>query len=174
MLTALIVILAAIALLLLLASTRPNVFRIQRTARIRAPAERIYPLIEDFHRWGEWSPYEKLDPNLQRTYSGPASGRGAVYEWSGNSKAGNGRMEITDTAQPDRVTIQLDFIKPFRARNVAEFRLTPRGDATEVTWEMHGQSAFMHKLLGLFFNMDKLIGRDFETGLSNLKTATER
>jgi len=174
MLTVSLIVVAAVVVLLIFAATRPDIFRVQRATRIKAPPERIFALINDFHSWGVWSPYEKLDPNLKRTFSGAASGRGAVYEWEGNSKAGAGRMEITGTTLPSRITIQLDFMKPFEAHNVAEFRVDRQGDATDVTWEIHGPSPFMHKVMGLFFNMDKLIGKDFEVGLANLKSATEQ
>jgi hypothetical protein len=172
MVTVIVVILALIAALLVHAATRPDKFRVYRTASINAPAGKIYPLIADFHAWTAWSPYEKLDPNMRKTYEGPVSGKGAIYKWEGD-KAGAGRMEITDTAEPNRVTIQLDFSKPFIAHNIAEFTLEPAGEATTVTWAMSGRHQFMMKVMGLFFSMDKLVGKDFESGLANLTTATE-
>lgn len=167
---ALIVVIAAVVVL---ASTRPNSFRVERSLRINAPPEKILPLINDFHQWGVWSPYEKLDPAMQRTYAGAASGRGAIYEWDGSGKAGKGRMEIVD-ALPARTLIKLDFFRPFTAQNMAAFTARPEGDATRLTWSMDGPAPFVTRLMGLFCNMDKLIGADFETGLVNLKAAAER
>jgi uncharacterized protein YndB with AHSA1/START domain len=163
-----------VAAVLVYAATRPDAFRIQRAATIKAPPDRIFPLINNFRSWTSWSPWEKMDPNLKRTYSGAESGKGAVYEWEGNKKVGQGRMEIKDTSPPSRVTIQLDFFKPFEAHNTAEFTLAPQGDSTNVTWVMDGRQPFMFKVMSVFMNMDKLIGKDFETGLANLKAATEK
>ena len=136
--------------------------------------EAIFPLISDFHRWTAWSPYEKRDPAMKRTYSGAAQGKGAVYEWEGNSEVGQGRMEITDTSDPSRVTIKLDFMKPFEGHNDAEFALVPQGGTTTVTWSMEGPTPYLGKLIGVFMNMDTMIGKDFETGLANLKTIAEK
>jgi len=166
-----------IAALLAYAATRPDSFRVQRQATIQAPPDKVFALIDDFHQWGAWSPWEKLDPAMKKTYSGAPSGKGAVYEWTGNGKVGTGRMEITDAAAPQKVAIQLDFLKPFEAHNVAEFTLAPSGGGdggTVVTWAMHGPSPYVAKLMGVFVSMDKMIGKDFETGLANLKTAAER
>lgn len=168
------VLLALIALVLVYAATRPDTFRVERTARIAAPAAKIFPLINDFHRWGEWSPYEKLDPAMKRSFGGAPAGQGATYAWEGNDKAGAGRMEIAESTPPSKVAIKLDFIKPFEGHNIAEFTLAPQGEATQVTWAMHGPSPYVAKLMGIFFDMDQMIGKDFETGLANLKTATEK
>jgi uncharacterized protein YndB with AHSA1/START domain len=167
-------VLALIAALLIYAATRPDTFRVERTARISAPAEKIFPLIDDFHRWSAWSPYEKLDPEMKRTFGGTPAGKGATYAWASNGKAGAGGMEITESMPSSKISIKLDFIKPFEGHNVAEFTLQPQGDATQVTWAMYGPSPYMAKLMGIFFNMDTMIGKDFETGLANLKTATEK
>jgi carbon monoxide dehydrogenase subunit G len=167
---ALIVVIAAI---LVLAATRPDSFRVERSAQISAPPEKILSLVNDFHQWSAWSPYEKLDPALKRTFAGAAAGKGAVYEWEGNSKAGQGRMEIV-TADPTKTAIKLDFIKPFTAHNIAAFTARPQGDTTRVTWSMEGPAPFVTKLVGLFCNMDTMIGEDFETGLANLKTVAEK
>ncbi len=156
------------------AATRPNTLHVERSANILAPPQKIFPLLNDFHRWGAWSPYEKLDPAMTRTYSGSDSGKGAVYQWKGNSKAGEGRMEITETSPPSRLTIQLDFLKPFEGHNVARFTLVPQGDATRVTWSMDGPTAFPAKVMGIFINMDKMLGKDFEAGLANLKSIVEK
>ncbi|WP_198086148.1 SRPBCC family protein [Variovorax sp. E3] len=167
-------IVAAIAALLIFAATRPDNFRVERTARINAPAEKIFPLIDDFHRWGTWSPYEKLDPDMQRSFGGSASGKGATYAWESKGKAGAGRMEITESTPASKVAIKLDFTQPMEGHNVAEFTLQPQEGATQVTWSMHGPSPYIAKLMGIFFNMDQMIGKDFEAGLANLKTATEK
>ena len=160
--------------LLAFAATRPDSMRIQRTATINAPPEKIYPLISDFHNWTSWSPYEHIDPAMKKTYSGPPSGKGAVYEWAGNSDVGQGRMEITDTAEPTRVTIKLDFIAPFEGHNVTVFSLTPRAGATDVAWTMEGPSAYVMKVMSVFTDMDAMIGKDFETGLATLKSVAEK
>jgi uncharacterized protein YndB with AHSA1/START domain len=164
----------AILGILAFAATRPDTFSVQRTATINAPADKVFALINDFHRWGEWSPWEKLDPELKRTFSGAPAGVGTIYEWTGNSKVGAGRMEILKTAPAAKLDIKLDFIKPFEGHNIAEFTLTPKGDATEVLWVMHGPAPFVSKLMGVFVSMDSMIGKDFEAGLSNMKTAAEK
>jgi hypothetical protein len=153
-------------------STRPNRFRIERGAVIAAPPETIRPLIEDFRRWPEWSPWEKLDPELKRDLSGPDKGKGAVYAWSGAGKAGQGRMEILE-AGPAATVIALDFIKPFKASNLTRFEYRPEGGSTYLVWSMEGDQPFMGKLMGVVFNIDKLVGKDFEAGLLALKAAAE-
>jgi carbon monoxide dehydrogenase subunit G len=168
-----IVVVVLIAAILVYAATMPDNFSVQRTASIKAPPEKIFSLINDFHRWTSWSPWEKMDPEMKRSYSGAAAGKGAAYAWQGNSKVGEGRMEITDTSPPSKITIKLDFIKPFEGHNTAEFTLEPKGDTTNVIWTMYGPSAYIHKLIGVFASMDKMIGKDFETGLANLKTVAE-
>src|SRR2546423_13677854 len=160
----------AIAVVLVLAATKPVVFRVQRAATLKAPAEKIFPLINDFHQWGTWSPYEHKDPAMKRTFSGAESGKGAVYAWEGDKNVGTGRMEILDTSVPSKIVIKLDFFKPFEGHNTAEFTLLPKGDATNVTWLVHGPAPFMHRLMQVFMNLDNLIGKDFEVGLANLKT----
>lgn len=127
-------------------------------------------MINDFHRWTAWSPWEKLDPAMTRTYSGSPAGVGAVYEWAGSSKVGQGRMEILESS-PSRIKIKLDFVKPIEGHNIAEFTLEPQGSDTRVTWAMSGPSPFLSKLIGIFINMDTMIGKDFEQGLSNLRDA---
>ncbi|MGX5801646.1 SRPBCC family protein [Bradyrhizobium sp. Arg314] len=175
MLTTIVIILVVIiAAVLIYAATRPNDFVVTRSASIRAPAETIFPLINDFRRWPEWSPYEKLDPEMKRALSGAESGKGATYAWEGNSKAGKGRMEITGSAPSSLVSLKLDFEKPFRANNTVDFSLSPSGNGTTVTWAMRGARPFIAKLMGLFMNFDTLIGKDFEAGLDNLRRATER
>ena len=165
--------LGAVAAFALRVATRPAAMHVERSTVVNAPPEKIYPLIEDFHRWSSWSPFEKLDPAMQRTFSGSESGKGAIYGWSGNKKAGEGRMEITDTSPPNRVTIKLDFMKPFESHNICDFTMQPRSGATELTWAMHGQNNTMAKVMQSFVSMDKLIGKDFDEGLAKLKAAAE-
>lgn len=172
--TVALVLVLAIAALMLFATTRPDTFRVERSLAIKAPAERIFPLLDDFHRWPQWSPWEKLDPAMVRTHAGPPRGVGAIYEWRGNSKVGQGRMEITRSTAPRELAIKLDFIKPFEGHNIAEFTLKPQDDATLVHWAMHGPTPYVSKLMGIFISMDTLIGRDFEAGLANLKAAAEQ
>ena len=154
------------------AATKPNVVSYRRSAHIKAPPEKIRPLIDNFQNWKLWSPWERKDPNLHRMYDGPESGVGAIYSWSGNRNVGSGRMEILD-ASDARVRIKLDFITPFTASNIAEFTFTPQSAGTQVDWVMTGPNLFIGKVMGLFLDMDKMIGNDFEKGLADMKTAAE-
>jgi hypothetical protein len=163
-----------IAVILILAATKPDTFRVERTAVVNAPADKVFPLIADFHQWLNWSPWEGRDPALKRSYSGAERGKGAVYAWDGNKNVGSGRMEILEATSPSTVVIQLDFLKPFEAHNTAEFTMLPQGGATSVIWVMQGPAPFMSKVMQVFMNMDRMIGKDFETGLANLKTMTEK
>jgi len=162
-----------IAAVLIYAATRPGTLHVERTASIKAPPEKILPHINDFHQWTGWSAFEKMDPAMKRTFSGAPEGKGAVYEWQGNSQAGSGRMEITD-AQPTRTTIKLDFTAPLEGHNIAEFVLVPQGDTTNVTWTMDGPTPYIGKLIGIFMNMDTMIGGAFDEGLANLKAIAEK
>lgn len=164
----------AIAVILILAAAKPNTFSVQRATLVKAPAEKIFPLINDFHQWGSWSPYEHKDPAMKRSYSGAASGKGAIYAWDGNKNVGSGRMEILDTSVPAKIVIKLDFFTPFEGHNTAEFTMLPQGDATSLTWLMHGPAPFMAKIMHVFMNIDRMVGKDFETGLANLKRLTEK
>lgn len=163
-----------LAALLAFAATRPDSFRVERTTTIKAPPQKVFGLINDLHNWGGWSPWEKIDPGMKRTYSGAASGVGAAYEWDGNQNVGSGRMLITKSTAPTDVVIQLDFLKPFEAHNTAEFTLGSNGDSTNVTWSMSGQHTFISKLVCLFVSMDGMVGKDFENGLANLKALAEQ
>ena len=165
---------AVVGAFLVYAATRPDSFRVERTVTINAPPERIFPLINDFQRWGAWSPFEKKDPGMKRTMSGVSSGKGAVYEWDGNKEIGQGRMEIVESVPPSRITLTLDFTRPFEAHNIVDFTLEPRGNSTQVTWAIHGPSPFISKVMGIVFNVDKMIGQDFEAGLAALKTVSEQ
>ena len=164
----------AVIVLLAYAASRPDTFRVQRSIRVQAPPGKVYPLLVDFRRWSEWSPWEGRDPALKRSMSGAPAGKGAIYEWSGNSRVGQGRMEIIEAAPSSSVRVRLDFLKPFEAHNVAEFILAPSGANTDVTWAMYGPSPFISKLMGVFVSMDRMVGRDFEAGLANLKAASEK
>lgn len=167
------VVVAALAALLVYAATRPGTLVVQRSLRIGAAPDKIFPLVNDLGRWAAWSPYEKKDPAMKRTLSGAASGKGAIYAWEGNKNVGKGRMEIADAAPPSRIAIDLSFEKPFAAQNVVVFTFEPEGGATAVTWAMRGRSPFMAKLIGVFVDMDAMIGKDFEAGLANLKAVAE-
>lgn len=168
------VVAALIVAVLVIAAFQPDSFRIERSATIKAPPEKVYALIDDFRKWPLWSPWEKMDPAMQRTYSGPAQGKGAAYAWKGNDTVGAGRMEIRESQPPSRILIQLDFLAPFEAHNTAEFTLQPLGDSTEVKWAMYGPSPYISKLFCLFMDMDEMVGKDFEAGLANMKAAAER
>lgn len=168
-----IVIAVLLAAVLIYAATRPNTFIIQRTTSIKAPAANIHPLIDNFHQWPQWSPYENKDPAMTRTFSGAPSGKGSVYAWQGDKNVGSGRMEIIETS-PSKVTVDLQFISPFKAHNTAEFSLAPSGDSTQVTWAMHGPLPYMAKVMHMFINMDRMVGNDFAAGLANLKAVSER
>jgi uncharacterized protein YndB with AHSA1/START domain len=156
------------------ASTRPDDFAVTRSAIVAAPPETIFPLIADFRQWPAWSPWEKRDPAMKRELSGAESGVGAVYAWSGNSDVGSGRMEITGADAPSKVTIQLDFTTPIETRNLTEFTLVPTADGTEVTWTMSGRQPLLAKVFDLLMDMDAMVGADFESGLANLKAASEK
>src|SRR6266849_3265526 len=168
----------AIAIVLILAAAKPGRFSVQRAISVKAPPEKIFPLINDFHQWGLWSPYENKDAAMKRSYSGAAAGKGAVYGWDGNNNVGSGRMEILDASAPAKIVIKLDFFKPFEGHNTAEFTMLPQGDAasltTNVTWLMHGPAPFVSKVMQVFMNIDNMIGKDFEIGLANLKRPTEK
>lgn len=164
---------AGISAALLYASTKPDTFRVERSISIKAPADKIFAQINDFRRFNAWSPYEKKDPNMQRTYSETTHGKGAVYAWHGNKEIGKGRMEILESSAPGKVMIQLDFEEPFEAHNLVEFTMTPKGDTTDVTWAMHGPNPFFGKVMHLFFDMDGMVGKDFEAGLATLKAIAE-
>lgn len=163
----------AVAGLLIFAATKPDEIRVQRQAHIKAPADRIFALINDFQRWREWSPYEVKDPDMMRELSGPTSGKGAVYAWNGNKEVGQGRMEILDSAEPQKITIQLTFLKPMENQGIAEFTLAPAGDGTDIAWTMTMPAPLISKVMGVFFDLDKMIGKDFEAGLANLKARLE-
>ena len=148
-------------------------FEVSRSTTIDADPARVHALVDDFHRWVEWSPWEGLDPAMQRTYTGPTSGVGAAYAWKGNRKAGEGHMTITGSS-PERVEVELVFMKPMDATNQVTFELVPAGTGTHVTWRMAGRTTGIFGVVSRLVPMDRLVGKDFEKGLAQLKAAAER
>jgi uncharacterized protein YndB with AHSA1/START domain len=169
-----IIVAIVVAGVLLHAANKPDTFRVQRTASIQAPQEKIFPLINDLRAFNTWNPFEKKDPNLKGRYSGPASGKGAGYAFDGNKDVGKGSIEILESSPPSKVTMRLSMLEPFEVRNTVEFTLTPSGGATNVTWAMHGPAPFVAKIIHVFIDMDRMVGSDFEAGLASLKAAAER
>ncbi len=160
--------------IVVLATRKPDAFAVERVTMIKASPDKIFPLIADFHSWSSWSPYEKKDLTMKKTYTGSATGTGAVYEWDGNSQVGKGRMQILDATQPSKVTIKLDFEKPIEGHNTAVFTLVPQGDVTEVKWAMAGPAPFISKVMQVFISMDSMVGDDFAIGLAALKAQAEK
>jgi hypothetical protein len=150
-----------------------DTYTISRSIDIAAPPARIYAKIADFHNWTQWSPWEDMDPDIKREYSGAESGLGAAYAWSGNTKAGKGRMEIVEAFEPGEVKIDLAFEKPFKSRSEIRFVVRPAGEGTQVTWTMVGTKTVMTRMMSVVKSMDAMIGPDFEKGLGRLKTVTE-
>lgn len=163
-----------VVVFVVIVATRPADFRVERSATMRAPAQAAFAQVNDFQNWRAWSPWEKLDPALKRSYEGPASGTGAAYSWQGNKDVGEGRMTITESRPGELVRIRLEFYKPFAATNTAEFRFEPQGDSAAVTWSMTGQNNFFAKAIGLFVNMDRMVGGMFEQGLAQMKALVEK
>ena len=168
------VLVVGIAVVLILAAVKPDQFRVSRSAMIKAPLEKIFPLINDFKAWTAWSPYENKDPEMKRIYGPTTAGKGATYAWDGNGNVGGGNMLITDAPAPSKVALDLNMTRPMTAHNKVEFRLTPAGDSTTVTWTMTGQNNFLSKAICMFVNMDKMVGGMFEHGLTQMKTVVER
>ena len=152
--------------------TRPNTFRVTRRTKIRAGCEIVRALVDDFRNWSQWSPWEKLDPDMEKTFEGPQEGEGAIYRWNGKGKAGAGCMKIVE-ATPTVTIIRLEFLKPFQAQHMTEFLFEPEDGGCEVTWAMYGDNTLFSKLMSLFTSMDKMVGPDFENGLANLKRIAE-
>ena len=166
--------LAFIAILFIVViAGQPDEFKVSRSATIAAPPEKIFPHVNDLHAWEAWSPWAKLDPNAKNTYTGPASGVGAAMAWDGNKKVGAGCMSITESRASELIRLKLEFLRPFKATHMAEFDFQPEGNQTGVTWSMLGNNNFAGKLFGLFINCDQMVGRDFEKGLTVLKSVTE-
>jgi uncharacterized protein YndB with AHSA1/START domain len=169
----LILMVLAIVAVLIFALRKPNTFHVERSIDIKATPEKIFSLINDFHQWALWTPYDK-DPSMKKTYGGSASGKGATYAWEGNKEVGQGNITITDTATPNKVVLDLNFIRPFEgAHNLVVFTLDSSGDFTKVMWAMDGESHFMFKVMGLFIDMDNMIGKDFAAGLAKMKIVAE-
>lgn len=164
----------AVIVVLIIAARQPDCFQVQRKTLIHASPDGIFTLLNDLKLWERWSPWEKKDPAMKRTFGTVTAGKDAVYEWEGDRNVGHGRMEITESIPPERLTIKLEFMKPFVAHNIVEFMLVPKGDYTEVVWDIHGPMPFMSKVMCLFISMDRMIGRDFEAGLASLKALTEK
>jgi uncharacterized protein YndB with AHSA1/START domain len=167
-------VLAVVIVILGMAAIKPDAYTVTRVVTIKAPPEKIAPLITDFHQWASWSPWEHLDPAMQRTFSGAPSGKGAVYEWKGNKDVGRGRMEITDAATPASTKVDLLFMEPFESHNTTEFAMVPQGADTQVTWTMAGPMNFMTKIMSVFSSMDAMIGKDFDKGLASMKAVAEK
>jgi len=167
------IVVVIVVAILAYASTRPDTFRVARSAHMDAPPEEIYPLIVNFRAWTAWSPYEMRDPDMKRTYSGADEGVGAAYAWDGNKDIGSGNMKIVEADKPSRIVIDLIFTAPMKANNTAIFTLVPQEGGTLVTWAMEGEANLMAKLVQLFMDMDKMIGTDFEAGLAKLKSQAE-
>ena len=162
-----------IVLFSVVVATRPPTFHVERSTTISAPPEKAFALVNDFHAWSSWSPWEKLDPQMQRSFAGTPSGPGAVYSWVGNKEVGEGRMTIEKSEPNSLVAIKLEFLKPFTATNQATFSFSSVPEGTKLTWAMDGRNNFMAKAIHMFMNMDKLVGSDFERGLAALKTQAE-
>jgi len=174
-----IAIIAAVAIVLfivtvlVLASGKPDTFRVQRQIAIQAPPDKIFPLINDYKNWGAWSPWEKKDPAMKRSFSGPAAGKGSAYAW-GSKEVGVGDMLITESLPSSLVRIDLNFSKPFEAHNKVVFNIQPQAGGSLVSWEMVGPAPLLSKVMQVFFSMDKMVGKDFEAGLADLKAAAEK
>jgi hypothetical protein len=163
------IVIVLVALVLIYGVSQPAGFSVVREADFNATPKMVFSQINDFHNWSAWSPWEKMDPDMKREFSGSASGVGAKYAWVGNKKVGQGNMEITNSVPSKNMQLDLNFIKPFQASNVTEFTLTPNGKGTHLKWEMRGRAPFVFRVMGMFFSMDKIVGTDFERGLANLR-----
>ncbi|MBK9142631.1 MAG: SRPBCC family protein [Candidatus Melainabacteria bacterium] len=163
----------AVAAILGIAATKPDVLKVERSETISASAEEIFPKINNLRNWSSWSPYEELDPKMKRTFGGPEAGPGAAYSWDGNDDVGQGSMEITKIEEPNKVYIDLHFVRPFKGDNKVVFSLEPEEDATKVTWAMEGESPFICKVMQVFMDMDEMCGRDFSKGLRKLRDQVE-
>lgn len=170
---ALIVLAVAVLVLVVAIHLRPNEFRISRSATMAAPPARVFEQVNDFHLWEAWSPWAKRDPAARQSFEGPSSGTGAAFGWDGNSEVGAGKMTVTESVPNERIRIRLEFLRPFKATNAAEFDFKPEGNQTAVTWSMSGQHTFLFKAMGLIMNMDKMVGGDFEKGLASMKAIVE-
>jgi uncharacterized protein YndB with AHSA1/START domain len=172
--TILLIVAAAIAALMIYAATKPDTFRLQRSATIAAPPEKVFALINDLRQFNTWNPFAKMEPSVVMTYDATSAGVGGAYNWKGE-KTGEGRMQITESVPAQRVSAKLDFSKPFEAHNNVDFTVQPQGDkGSTVTWAMHGPMPYLNRVMTIFFDMDKTVGKDFEAGLANLKALAEK
>ncbi|MBI5201308.1 MAG: SRPBCC family protein [Elusimicrobia bacterium] len=168
------VLLFAVLIVLAVASSKPDEFRVERNVVINETPDKIFPWLEDPKKTAEWSPWEKKDPNLKKVFSGSDKGVGAVYEWDGNKEIGAGRLEIKEVVPLRKVVMDLKFFRPMKGENVAEYNVAPAAGGTEVKWSIRGSSPFMTKIFCVFMDMDKMIGGEFEKGLAELKSTVER
>lgn len=164
-----IILVAIIVSALVYISTRPDSFQIRRSAEIPSSPDVLFGIINDLHRWSEWSPYEKFDPQMKKSFEGAAFGPGASYAWNGNKHVGEGRLTIVESQPGEHVTMKLEFSRPFKCNNQVVFKLYPIDNGTNVSWIMDGKNTFISKAFGLLMNMDKMVGQQFEEGLANLK-----
>jgi hypothetical protein len=171
--TILIIVAVIVVLFIVVVAMQPSDFRITRSASMSAAPAKVFGEVNDFHHWPAWSPWEKFDPDMKRKHEGAPAGAGAIYSWEGNKKVGSGRMTIMESRPGNLVSIKLEFLKPFKATNTAEFTFKPEGNQTQVTWSMIGKKNFLMKAFSLFMNMDKMVGPDFERGLANMKAIVE-
>ena len=162
-----------IVLVVAVVAIQPSEFRVTRTATIAAPAPAVFAQVNDFHNWTAWSPWEKVDPAMKRSYEGAPAGVGAVYQWSGNNEVGEGRSTIVESRPDELVRIRLEFFRPFRATSNAQFTFKPDGERTVVTWSLDGDKTFVTKAVHLFINMDRMVGGQFEKGLADMKSVVE-
>ncbi len=162
---------AVVIVLVVVIATRPSEFQVQRTATIAAPAPAVFGLVNDFKKWGQWSPYEKLDPAMRKTYAGQPAGSGAIYTWAGNAQAGEGKATIVESKTNEMIRIRLDFEKPFPGTAYATFAFKPEGDKTQVTWALNGENNFIAKAVHMVLDMDKMVGGQFEEGFADLDRA---
>jgi uncharacterized protein YndB with AHSA1/START domain len=169
-----IIIVVTLAAVLIYAATRPDTLHITRSTVIRASPETIFALINDFHYWVKWAPQDREDPTMARSYSGAPSGAGAISEWKGAGSTGEGRMSITESLANSKISVTVDFERPFKAHNRNQFTLEPGGSSTNVTWSMEGTNVYMAKVMSVFVNMDRMMGKHFEAGLDNLRTLAEK
>jgi len=167
------VVLVLVVVFVVAVSSRPAQFSIERSATMVAPPSRVFEHVDDFRKWESWSPWAKLDPSMKVEFSGASSGPGAVYHWTGNQEVGEGRMTLLESQTSERVKIRLEFIKPFATVNLTESSFREEGGRTTVRWAMSGENSFFMKAFHLFMNMDKMVGKDFEKGLANLKAVVE-
>ncbi len=167
------IVLALIVALLIFIATRSDTMHVERTALVNAPAHVVFSIINDLHQWGLWSPYDKRDPNMTKTYEGAPTGPGASYAWNGNKDVGEGRMTIVSCQPNELITMKLEFTRPFRCQNRVDFKLVPATGGTNVSWILEGKNTFMSKAMSLIMNMDRMVGTDFEIGLANLNTVAQ-